>query len=85
MKIAAGPHLEGVLIVRGPKLPKTDLGGRSTDDPTGDSTLHTSSWSMCIFNSTFLASFETFTIYNIKFSLLPYLTLQKKNISFARC
>ena len=27
----AGPHLEGVLIVSGPKLPKT--GGKSTDDP----------------------------------------------------
>ena len=25
------PHLEGVLIVSGPKLPKT--GGKSTDDP----------------------------------------------------
>ncbi len=25
------PHLEGVLIVRGPKLPNT--GGRSTEDP----------------------------------------------------
>lgn len=29
-------HLEGVLIISGPKLLKT--GGRSTDDPTGDST-----------------------------------------------
>ena len=42
------PHLEGVLIVRGLKLPMAD--GRSTDDPTGDSILRTSSWSMCIFN-----------------------------------
>ena len=43
------PHLEGELIVRGPKIPKT--GGRSTDDPIGDSTWHISSWSMCIFNT----------------------------------
>ncbi len=56
------PHLEGVLIVSGPKLPKT--GGISTDDPVDDSIGHfilvyvyiqlCSLWDMysalCIFN-----------------------------------
>ena len=39
-------HLEQVLIITGPKLPKT--GGWSTDDPTGDSTGRLTSLTLCI-------------------------------------